>query len=203
MKMSIGILKSIEGTIGVSVIGLSALMIAVISGGLVSCAEDTVKINLSVAYDSEAQAVMNEALQAGDALSVRFLYTYPSRIIAGNQVVSVRPSTAIPVGGLENPAWETSQNAGYDINSANLTLQGVPLGNTSTEIYVEILRPGQLGQWYAIAFGCIRRFQGVELTKELLQTINGSTLAITKGRTCGGCNPWRTYTDYDDDRCSP
>lgn len=195
--MKIRFLKSIEGTVALSVFIFSALII-----GMVSCAEDAVTISLNVAYDTSAQTVVSDAEAAGDPLSVRFLYTYPSRIVAGNQVVSVRPTTAIPVGGLDNPAWETSQAAGFDIASATLSMDGVPLGNNSTEMYVELLRPGRLGQWYAVAYGCIREFSGLPLTKDRLKSLNGSTITLSKGRTCGGCNPPKTYTDYDDDTCN-
>lgn len=185
---------------GEKILALPVMALIATIFGMVACADDTLDISVNVQYDSSAQTVINEALQdPNSALGVRMMYTYPSRVVAGNQVVSVRPTTAIPV---EGPRWETSQSQGFDFLSTDLTLQGVPLGNTSTEIYIEILRKGAFNLWYPIAYSCIKQWPGVTLTEDRLKQINGQTITMSKGRTCGGCNPPVTFTDYDDDRCN-
>ncbi len=170
---------------------------------VIACAEDTASISIVLKLDDPAASgadaldAVNEATSAGEQLTVRLMYTYPSRTLNGRQVVSVRPTVAVPVNAASAPRWETAVQGGFSFQAASLDLAGIPLGKTDTTIIVELLRRAQSGEpWFVIGYACMK-FPGVALTADLLKSQNGQQVQVYRGRACGDCSAPVTYTDYD------
>lgn len=174
-------------------IGFPILLLAIALISLSSCAEDTASISMNIELDADVQAIVTQAQSSGSVLGLRFLFYFSDRKdSAGNILVGLRPGSEVaPAQAGGAPQWETSAGQGFDyLNLESATLQNIPLGYQDATIIVEMLQKrSQDEQYYVVAAYCITQLRGQRLTKELLtSTLSGTTLRLSKGRSCGSCD---------------
>jgi len=169
---------------------------------LSSCAEDSVSVGFTLELDSDARTYVNTQTTAGTPIGVRILFSFSDRLdSSGNVLVGLRPTgqAVVPLEDAGVPEWETSNGQGFDYLNETVTLTNLPLGFSDPQIIVELLKKGTGTTWYPFAYHCFNGLVGQRLTKTTLKSVNGSTLIMSLGRSCGSCGTAQSFTSANVD----
>lgn len=169
--------------------------------GLVSCASDSVDVNVNLVYgDSNApiEDFFNLAQEQGAQISYRLLYRYE-----GLDTFQVNPGAAvspqIPVAeDVFITSWHLAASGGrISGNTTSVRFNGVPLNRRNLQIAIEFLFPVEsevngvtITEFYVFAYGCfLVDDPSKTVTESYLKAQLANGIALYAGRTCGQCPP--------------